>query len=154
MRLRHLLPAVGLVLATASTAQAQFRGVSLWLGAGRPWGDTSSVQLKNSDIYAGLQMDIPLIPVALRAEGMASYSNFKSAPRTYIASAVLPLRLPGVQPYAIAGYGAYGYNKPTEVRGYSYGGGVRFGVGRTGFFGEVRRHEKLNKSQATFGITL
>lgn len=152
MRFRTVLGAFALALTATKALPAQ--GVSLWLGAGRPWGDTSSIALKSSDIYAGVQLDVPLFPVALRAEGMVSATAFRTAPRSFLASAVIPLRLPGVQPYVIGGYGVYGYDRPTEVRGYNYGAGVKFGAGRTGFFGEIRRHEKLNKSQATIGITL
>lgn len=152
MRMRRLLPFVGLLLVSAGSAQAQ--GLSLWLGGARPSGDTTALALKNSEVYAGLQLDLPLVPVAFRAEGMTSVSGFRNAPRTFIANAVLPLRLPGIQPYAIAGYGAYSYGKPSEIRGYNYGAGVRFGLGRTGFFGELRRHEKLDRNVATLGITL
>lgn len=152
MRMRRVLPIVGLLFVSAGALQAQ--GVSFWLGGARPTGDTTAIALKNSEIYAGLQLDLPLLPVAIRAEGMTAASGFRKAPRTFIANAVVPLRLPGIQPYAIAGYGAYSYGKPSEVRGYNYGAGVRFGLGRTGIFGEVRRHEKLHKNVATLGITL
>ena len=147
-----MVPAVGLLLASAGALQAQ--GVSLWLGAGRSVGDSSSIGVKTSNLYAAVQLDVPLLPIAFRAEGMVSASNFRNAPRSLIANAVIPLRLPGVQPYLIAGYGAYSYGKPTEVRGYNYGAGARFGLGHTGFFGEVRRHDKLKKSLVTVGITL
>jgi hypothetical protein len=151
MRAQRIVSLVGLLLVTAGSARAQ--GVSLWLGAGRPVSDSSALTFKSSTLYAGVQLDVPVLPVALRAEGMIGGSDFANAPRNYMASAVFPLRLPGVQPYAIAGYGVYSYGKPLEVRGYNYGAGVRFGVGRTGVFGEVRRHEKLSRTIGTIGIT-
>ena len=152
MHMRRVLPIVGLLLVSAGSVEAQ--GLSFWLGGARPTGDTTAIALRNSEVYAGLQLDLPMLPIAIRAEGMTSASGFRKAPRTFIANAVVPLRLPGIQPYAIAGYGAYSYGKPSEVRGYNYGAGVRFGLGRTGIFGEVRRHEKLHKNVATVGITL
>ncbi|MGQ0649951.1 MAG: hypothetical protein ACT4P7_20560 [Gemmatimonadaceae bacterium] len=152
MRFKRVLPLLGLLTVSAGSAGAQ--GVSLWLGAGRPVGDSGAVSFKTSNLYAGVQLDVPLLPIALRAEGLMTGTDFKNAPKNYMASAVVPLRLPGITPYAIAGYGAYSYGKPAEVRGYNYGAGVRFGLGRTGLFGEVRRHDKLNKTVGTIGITL
>ncbi|MCC6317624.1 MAG: hypothetical protein IT361_08030 [Gemmatimonadaceae bacterium] len=149
MRLIHVL---GMLIASAGTAEAQ--GVSLWLGAGRPNGDSTSITLRNSEVYVGLQVGLPVVPVAVRVEGMTSLSDFGSAPRSFIANAVLPLRLPGVQPYVIGGYGAYSYGEPLEVRGVNYGAGVRFGLSRTGVFGEVRRHQRLDRNVVTVGITL
>ena len=151
MQLPPLLSLLG-ILVVAAPLHAQ--GLSLWLGAGRPMGDTTAIKFKTADVSAGLQLDVPLFPIAFRAEALVSASDFRKAPRTFIANAVIPLRLPGIQPYAIGGYGAYSYGKPAEVRGYNYGAGVRFGLGRTGFFGEVRRHEKLKKNVGTIGITL
>lgn len=150
MRLRYVLLALALLTA-GRDSQAQ--GISLWLGAGRPVSDSGALKFKTSDAYAAVQFDAPVLPVAVRLEGMVSGSNLRSAPRNYFASAVFPVRLPGVTPYAIAGYGAYSYGRTGEIRGYNYGGGVRLGAGRTGFFGELRRHEKFNRTQATIGMT-
>ncbi|MBL8983287.1 MAG: hypothetical protein JNL26_13935 [Gemmatimonadetes bacterium] len=150
MRKRSLL----LVLAAVSVAPAaQAQGISLWLGAGRPVSDSGALKFKTSDVYAAAQLDIPVLPMAVRVEGMVSGSNLRSAPRSYFASAVFPIRLGPMTPYGIAGYGAYSYGKVEEVRGYNYGGGLRLGAGRTGFFAEVRRHEKMNKTQGTIGMT-
>ena len=153
MRISRVLPLAVAGLLCAVSAPAGAQRVSLWLGAGRPVGDSGAVTFKNSTLYAGVQLDVPVLPVALRAEGMIAGSDFSNSPQNYMASAVFPLRLPAVQPYAIAGYGVYSYGKPLEVRGYNYGAGVRFGMGRTGFFGELRRHEKLSKTIGTIGVT-
>lgn len=136
-------------------AEARAQGISLWLGAGRPVADSGALRIRNSDLYAAAQVEAPIIPVALRVEGMISAGNsIRTNPRAYFASAVVPLRLvPGITPYGIAGYGAYSYGRDTEMRGYNWGGGLKLGMGRTGFFGEVRRHQVLNKTQATVGMT-
>jgi hypothetical protein len=150
MRTRSLFLALA-VFSAASSANAQ--GLSLWLGAGRPVSDSGALKFKTSDVYAAAQFDLPVFPMALRVEGMVAGSNLRSAPRSYFASAVFPVRLGVMTPYGIAGYGAYSYGKVQEVRGYNYGGGLRLGMGRTGFFAEMRRHEKLNKTQGTIGMT-
>lgn len=150
MRTGSLLLALA-VFSAASSANAQ--GLSLWLGAGRPVSDSGALKFKTSDVYAAAQFDLPVFPMAVRVEGMVAGSNLRSAPRSYFASAVFPIRLGPMTPYGIAGYGAYSYGKVQEVRGYNYGGGVRLGMGRTGFFAEMRRHEKLNKTQGTIGMT-
>jgi hypothetical protein len=150
MRLRTVLLASAF-LAVASDAHAQ--GISLWLGAGRPVSDSGALKFKTSDLYVAGQFDLPGFPLAVRLEGMVAGSNLRSAPRSYFANAVFPVHLGAITPYGIAGYGAYSYGKIEEIRGYNYGGGVRLGLGRTGFFGELRRHEKMNKTQGTIGIT-
>lgn len=152
MRLRYLVLATALVM---SGREMQAQGISLWLGAGRPVADSGALRIKNADLYAAAQLEAPLLPVALRVEGMVSAGNsIRTNPRSYFASAVVPLRLvPGITPYGIAGYGAYSYGKDREERGYNWGGGLKLGMGRTGFFGEVRRHQVLNKTQATVGMT-
>lgn len=152
MRLRYVVLAAALL---TGADQANAQGISLWLGAGRPVADSGALRIKNSDLYAAAQFDVPVLPVAVRVEGMlAAGGSIRTNPRSYFASAVVPLRLvPGITPYGIAGYGAYSYGKNSEERGYNWGGGVRLGVGRTGFFGEMRRHQVLNKTQATIGMT-
>jgi hypothetical protein len=143
-----------LVLSGGALSAQGTQGVSLWLGAGRPVKNSGPITAKGSDFSLGVQLDVPLLPVALRAEGSMTGTDIRHAPKNYMASAVIPLRLPGIQPYGIAGYGAYSYGKPEEVRGYNYGAGVRFGLGRAGLFGEVRRHDKLKRTVGTIGITL
>jgi hypothetical protein len=150
--MRNQLRLLALALAIVAPA-AHAQGISLWLGAGRPVSDSGALKFKTSDVYAAAQFDVPVLPLALRVEGMVAGSNIRSAPRSYFASAVFPVRLGVLTPYGIAGYGAYSYGKVQEVRGYNYGGGMRLGMGRTGFFAEVRRHEKLNKTQGTIGMT-
>lgn len=151
MRVHLVAVAAALLLAP----QVQAQGISLWLGAGRPVADSGALRIRNTDLYAAAQFEAPILPVALRVEGMIAAGNsIRTNPRSYFASAVVPLRLvPGITPYGIAGYGAYSYGRALEMRGYNWGGGLRLGVGRTGFFGEVRRHQVLNKTQATVGMT-
>ncbi len=150
--MRTAILAAALVAAT-QTVQAQ-APVTLWLAGARATTDSSSIALKNSNVLIGLQVALPLFPVALRAEAMAAGSDITGSPRSYFVNAVLPLNLPGISPYLIGGYGKYSYGKANEVSGYNYGGGVRVGLGRFGVFGELRKHEKIDRRLALVGITL
>jgi hypothetical protein len=141
------------ILAATQTVQAQ-APVTLWLGGARGTSDSSTIALKNSDVMVGVQLSMPLFPIALRAEAMASGSDITGSPRSYFVNAVLPFNLPGINPYLVGGYGKYSYGTANEVGGYNYGGGVRLGFGRFGIFGEVRQHEKIDRRLAMVGITL
>jgi hypothetical protein len=149
-----VLVALGMLSAAApSVAAAQARAISLWLGVGRPVrSDSISFSLRNLDAYGALQLDLPLLPVALRGDVSFAGGDFRQGRRNVIASAVLPLRLPVIQPYAMAGYGIYDWGKALEDRGISYGAGVRLQLGGFGVFGQVRRHEPIDRSIGTIGV--
>lgn len=151
MKVRRLL---AILLCSAGTAVAADAQVSLLVGAGRPVDADGPISLKTSSIQAGIQFDVPVLPFAVRAEGMVSGDDVFNSPRSFFATAIVPIRAPVVQPYGILSYGAYSWGKSTEVRGVNYGAGIRFGVSRFGIYGEMRRHEKLNKTMATLGFTL
>ncbi len=156
---RWLVAAAALVAASPFAAAGQARPLSLWLGAARPVARDSLEQgfrsLRNVDLTAALQLEAPLLPVALRADfSVASQSggDFADGRRNAIVSAVVPLRLPVVQPYAMAGYGVYDWGRPLERRGVSYGAGVRLQLGGLGLFGQLRRHAPLDRSIGTIGV--
>ena len=152
MRRRLLGLAVILLAMPAASARAQ-KPISLWLGAGRAvTADSIDFSLKNLDAYGALQLDIPLLPVALRADVSFAGGDVQKGTRNVTASAVLPLRLPVLQPYAIAGYGIYDYGKPGEKRGISYGAGVRLQATGLGLFVQARRHRVLGGTIGTVGI--
>ena len=155
MPLRHVVNSVTLVtllLIAPSPGQAQ-RPISLWLGVGRPvTTDSVSFSLKNLDAYGALQLDVPLLPFAVRGDIEFAGSDFQKGRRNVTASAILPLRLPVVQPYAMLGYGIYDWGKTNEERGVSYGAGVRVQLPGLGFFVQARRHQPLKRSIGTIGI--
>lgn len=153
MTIRRWIPLISAIVLVGAEAEAQ-SSMSLWLGAGRSVRDSGSVTLKSSDVSLGLQLDVPLVPVAFRVEGMVSGSDIVHGPKSWFANAVVPLRLPAVQPYVIGGYGVYSRGTPFEVKGLNYGAGARIGLGRMGLFGELRRHDKLHRTTGTIGITL
>lgn len=153
MKCSHLV-----VLATASCilssdAAAQ-GGLSVWIGAGTSVRDSADISLRRSDLSIGLQLDVPALPLALRAEGMAATSDIFSGPRSWFVSGVLPLRLPAIQPYLVGGYGVYSSGTPLEEKGLNYGAGARLGLGRFGLYAEIRKHEPLRRTMGTIGITL
>ena len=147
------IPVLGAIVLLGAEAEAQ-TPLSLWLGAGRSVRDSGSVTLRNSDVSLGLQLDVPMLPLAFRGEASVAASDIVDGPRSWFANAVVPLRLPAVQPYLIGGYGVYSRGTPFETKGLNYGAGARIGLGRLGFFGEVRRHDKLHRTTGTIGITL
>lgn len=152
-RLSGLVVLGMLIPAMSSPAAAQSRAISLWLGAGRPVrSDSISFSTRNLDAYGAVQLDLPLLPVALRGDVTFAGADFRQGRRNVIASAVLPLRLPVIQPYAMAGYGIYDWGKAGEDRGLSYGAGVRLQLGGFGIFGQVRRHEPIDRSIGTIGV--
>lgn len=152
MRMRWI-PALGAIVLLSAEAQAQ-SPLSLWIGAGRSVRDSGNVTLKRSDVSLGLQLDVPMLPLAFRGEASVNGSDLIDGPKSWFANAVVPLRLPAVQPYLIGGYGIYSRGTPFETKGLNYGAGARIGLGRLGFFGEVRRHDKLHRTIGTIGITL
>lgn len=152
-RLSVLVALGALIPAMPSMAAAQSRAISFWLGVGRPVrSDSISFSTRNLDAYGAVQLDLPLLPVALRGDVGFAGGDFREGRRNVIASAVLPLRLPVIQPYAIAGYGIYDWGKALEDRGMSYGAGVRLQLGAFGLFGQVRRHEPIDRSIGTIGV--
>ncbi len=153
MKRSHLivLMTASCILSGESAAQGR---LSLWIGAGTSVRDSADISLKRSDLSLGLQLDAPLIPLALRAEGMVATSDIFSGPRSWFLSAVLPMRLPAIQPYLVGGYGVYSSGTPLEEKGLNYGAGARLGLGRFGLYAEVRKHEPLRRTMGTIGITL
>jgi len=150
---KRWIPLLGAVVVFAADAQAQ-NPLSLWLGAARSVRDSGDVTLKSSDVSLGLQLDVPMLPLAFRGEASVAGSDIVDGPKSWFMNAVLPLRLPAVQPYLIGGYGVYSRGTPFETKGLNYGAGARIELGRLGFFGEVRRHDKLHRTTGTIGITL
>lgn len=151
--LRAICGAAHLAVAQPAVAAAQTRPISLWLGAGRQVArDSVSFSLKQLDAYGAVQLDVPVLPVALRGDISFGGSDFSRGTRNVSASVIAPLRLPVIQPYAMLGYGVYDWGKDDEFRGISYGAGLRLQLGGLGLFAQVRRHEKLDRSMGTLGL--
>jgi hypothetical protein len=143
------LAAVALPIAVS----AQTRPISLWLGAGRQVAhDSVSFSFKQLDAYGAVQLDVPVLPVALRGDISFGGSDLARGTRIVSASVIAPLRLPVIQPYYMLGYGIYDWGKSAETRGISYGAGLRLQLGGLGLFAQVRRHEKLDRSMGTIGL--
>lgn len=147
MRRLMLLAALALLTAPAAAA-AQ---VSLMAGAGlsTPIGDFGEVAEAGWHGMAGLQLSVPAIPIALRADG--GYHSLGQAPGNPSLSmlsgaASLVVSLPGVGlvPYLLAGVSQYRQSvdatgiDPVTDNGYHAAFGVNIGALGFGGFGEVR----------------
>jgi len=150
--LARVVALAALILAPRVVA-AQGRPISLWLGAGRAFGsDSIAFSLRNLEASAAVQLELPVFPVALRAEVDVAGGDVPDGRRNLIVSAVMPVRLPVVQPYGMIGYGRYDWGKSAEDDGFSAGAGVRLQLGGTGLFGQLRRHFPLDRNVLTLGV--
>jgi hypothetical protein len=149
--------AVGSALALAVAAgelRAQ-RLLSFNVGGGhsavrRPSGDTGGGEY---NALVAAQLDVPLLPLAARVDALLVGWNSDAGPLSLTANVVLPLRLPVVTPYVMAGYGRYGVGSAQKLEGWNAGAGVRLGVGRVGVFAEARRHQVYARDAYSFGLT-
>ena len=154
-RKRLLAPALCLtsaLLLGATTAKAQ-TGLSLWAGVGGSREAGVSTFPKDAK-QLGAQLTLPVIPLGLRADALLIGNKLDSDNLSYNVNAVAVMQLPVVQPYGIVGRGRYviAPDAPKEM-GWNYGAGVRVGVSRIGAFVEMRRHQPLQRTIMTLGIT-
>jgi hypothetical protein len=150
--MRYVLGAtVGFLVAAAAPASAQ-TGLTIWAGAGGASQD-GSVTFGKDAKQLGVQVGLPVIPVAVRADAMLFGSKFDRDAISYTVNGVVQMRLPVVQPYALLGRGRYAYAPGEKVSGWDFGAGVRAGVGRFGVFGEVRRHDAIGRTVTVLGVT-
>ena len=154
-RRRFLAPILCLtsvLMLSATTANAQ-TGLSLWAGVGGSREAGVSTFPKDAK-QLGAQLTLPVLPLALRADALLIGTKLDADNLSYNVNGVAVLPLPIVQPYAIAGRGRYviAPEAPKEM-GWNYGAGVRVGVARLGAFLEVRRHQPLQRTITTLGIT-
>jgi hypothetical protein len=144
-----------LALAVAAGELRAQRLLSFNVGGGhsavrRSTGDAGGSEL---NMIAAAQLDVPLLPLAVRADAMLVGWNSDAGPLSLSANLVLPLRLPVVTPYVMAGYGKYGVGSAQTMKGWNAGAGVRLGVGRVGVFAEARRHQVYARDAYSFGLT-
>ena len=146
MRRATLLVAFLLALPLAAHAQVRLLG---GVGLSTPIGDFGDAAAAGWHAQAGMQLAVPAIPIALRADG--AYHSFGQAtgnPSASMLAGTLSLfvNLPGVGlvPYFLAGVGAY--RTSVDVSGVDavsdngFHGGFGVNIGAIGFggFGEVR----------------
>jgi hypothetical protein len=144
MRRIALLALVALALPTAVDAQAR-----LMVGGGisSPSGDFGDNVDTGQHVRVGLQVGVPVFPVALRGEG--EIHNFSEATGSDQAklingtvSGVVSLGGIGLSPYIIAGIGSYRFDasaaEAVTNRGIHGGFGASIGALGLGGFAEVR----------------
>jgi hypothetical protein len=148
------LCALALVLA-AGEARAQ-RLLSFNVGGGHSAprnGATATSTRRPLNAIAAAQLDVPLLPLAVRVDALLVGWSDDTGPLSLTGNLVLPLRLPVITPYVVAGYGHYGVGSERRREGWNAGAGVRLGVGRVGVFAEARRHQVFARDAFSFGLT-
>jgi hypothetical protein len=157
---RHLLLPALLLLAIPHAAESQLR---LLVGGGlsAPSGALSDQSDPGFHVQAGLQINIPTLPLGLRADGgvhkLASKSPDIARTEITAGSVSLVYFLPGVglQPYLLGGYGSYRtkaglVDAAQSVTDNGYHGGFGVAIGGADFsgFAEIR-YVRLDGDQAT-----
>jgi hypothetical protein len=127
-------------------------GMSIWAGAGAATQD-GSVSFGKDTKQLGVQLTLPVLPVALRGDAMLFGSAIDTDALSYNVNAVVQMRLPVVQPYGVVGKGRYAQSVGPKLSGWNYGAGVRLGLGRFGVFGEVRKHDPIKRTVTVVGLT-
>ena len=151
--IRIVAGAAGLTSAmlTAEPAAAQ-AGLSMWAGIGGSRESGVSTFAKDTK-QLGAQLSVPLVPLAVRADAMLQGSDLDIDNVSYNVNAVAVMQLPLVQPYGLLGRGRYALAPNVKETGWNYGAGVRAGVARLGVFVEMRRHQPLQRTITTLGVT-
>jgi len=150
MKLRLLLGTLA-VFALPVTAEAQ-AGISLWAGFARASNDGAST-FDKTGLQLGAQFGVPLVPIGVRGEVLTQGMGFDSEHLSYLGSALWQLRFPVAQLYVIGGIGRYGITDGETKSGWNLGAGARLGIARLGLFAEVRRHDPLERTITTIGLT-
>ncbi|MGQ0540116.1 MAG: hypothetical protein ACT4R6_14330 [Gemmatimonadaceae bacterium] len=150
---RSLLLALGLASFVAASAASAQSGISLGAAVGTTFADSKLALGESRHGLVYLRLGLPLVPYAARGEFLAFDEPGREYDTAVIASAVVSINTPLVQPYIIAGYGRYGLRSNLDVNGASYGGGLRLGSGRLGVFVEGRRHDPISRDLVSIGFT-
>lgn len=129
----------------AARANAQ-GGVSIWLGAG-------TVQEETRSVTAAAQLDIPVVPLALRPELFWVSPLEDDQSSALLLNGVFEFGLPGVSPYVIGGWGWHGLGESDIETGPSIGAGLRLGLSSFGVFGQIRHHQPLDANSVAIGVT-
>ena len=146
--------ALGAMLVAAAVAGGVVpaRGQVFSIGGG-PARDVASDApfARGFNVQAGAEFGLPLLPVAIRVEGMLNRfgseldeGHFQVLAGT--VNAVLELPALGLVPYLVGGVGVYRVPQPPgvdarrSIRGVNAGAGVRLGLGGRGLFLETRLH--------------
>lgn len=138
-------------IAIPAVAHAQ-SGLTVWAGAGGTSSD-GTVTFGKEAKQLGVQLSLPILPVALRGDALMFGNDFDTGALSYNVNAVVQMRLPVIAPYGIIGRGKYAIAPGQKETGWNMGGGVRLGLGRFGVFGEVRRHDVIKRTVTVVGLT-
>ncbi|MBV6523061.1 MAG: hypothetical protein MNPFHGCM_03228 [Gemmatimonadaceae bacterium] len=149
---RFLILILSLLAVPSASIRAQ-AGLIFWAGFAQSADSGDAVRLETKGAQAGVQLGLPFLPVAIRADALHWGTSFNSKHLSYSASGALQVRLPLLQLYALAGMGKYVLTESTSVTGWQAGGGIRLGQGRFGLFGEIVRQDAADRTVTTLGLT-
>jgi hypothetical protein len=138
-------------IAIPAAANAQ-GGLTVWAGAGGTSSDGTLAFGKEAK-QLGVQLSLPILPVAVRGDALLFGNDFDTDALSYNVNAVVQMRLPVIAPYGIIGRGTYAVAPGQKETGWNAGAGVRLGLGRFGVFGEVRRHDVIQRTVTVVGLT-
>lgn len=150
-RLLHVILVTAAFVCVARDASAQ-GFLQLWAGAGRSSQDGSSTHGRGAKLV-GVQVSVPLAPIALRGDVLLLGDGFTLDGLSYNLNVVMRMTLPIIQPYVIGGRGTYSRTNDDKAGGWNVGGGLRIGIGDLGIFGEIRRHTPVKRTITIFGVT-
>lgn len=143
---------VGALAALPATAHAQGL-LSAGFGLGGGVGDRNRNTGGNGAHALGfVQLHPPLLPVALRVDGLVSKADVGGTGAALLGNAVFIAPVPVVQPYAVLGYGRYGIGKSDGVSGWNAGVGARVRIPAFSIFVEARHHQRVGRDLLTIGI--
>jgi hypothetical protein len=149
-RMLGFIVAAGLVVGAPDAGAQGF--LQVWAGGGSSSQEGSSTHGRGAK-QVGVQISVPLSPIALRGDALLLGDGFTLDGLSYNLNVVLRMSLPIVQPYVIAGRGTYSRTNDDKAGGWNIGGGLRIGIGDLGIFGEMRRHTPVKRTITIFGVT-
>ena len=140
MRLMRVVVTAAALSLVARDAGAQ-SFLQVWLGGGSSSQEGSSTHGRGAK-QVGVQVGVPLSPIAVRGEILLLGDGFATSGLSYNLNVVLRMTMPVFQPYAIGGRGTYARTKDDKAGGWNLGGGLRVGIGDIGILprcGAIRR---------------
>lgn len=157
MRYRILAVAAGLfVILAAGASEARAQRVTIGAGLGGVLNERRDLPDELDDLnhkLAFASLKLPMIPLALRVEGLWPDDPTNDNARAIIGSAVLEIPLVIVTPYAQAGWGDYNFGDPDREK-WSLGLGARLNLGTLGIFVEATRYNRMPTDLISAGLAL
>ncbi|MEO7998464.1 MAG: hypothetical protein ABI852_13525 [Gemmatimonadaceae bacterium] len=149
----RLLIIAAIVASMFVTSQIHAQGlISVGAGVGSGISDRRKAETgSGAHAAAYVQLHVPIIPVALRADALYTKTGIEGT--ALMIDAVYLAPIPVVSPYVMAGYGKYGLGKDITADGWNAGVGVRVRTPVVAFFVEAKRHQRIGRDLLTIGVS-